>query len=283
MTNRIDIRIVNLYEYIKQISEINEVEEIYIFGSRAYCTGSLRSDIDILVYAPNGLRKDSINHIMESEESLDIFKTFDKVTATSFTNDSFLKRDDLISALDAKLLWSKENQFDSNIENYKEIKVLKNIDFKTSILPSYTKEESIFFENNGHDTVFVIMPFKEELNDLYKEIKDVFGKYKYKVVRADEKEYANGLWENVKVYLDCCKIAVAVFEKNDQDNYNPNVALEVGYMLAKGNKVCILKDLNLKKIPTDLISKLYKEYDPNNIKKTIRKQLKSWIEDNLLL
>lgn len=77
-------------------------------------------------------------------------------------------------------------------------------------------------------------------------------------------------------------MAVAVFDKNDQDSYNPNVALEVGYMLAKKRKVCLLKDNRLAKLPTDLISKLYREYDPNDIKNSVSKEIEMWIRNHLL-
>ena len=125
------------------------------------------------------------------------------------------------------------------------------------------------------------MPFREELNKVYEIIKDIFASKGYSAIRADEKEFTNDLWENVRVYLECCNVAVAVFDKNDQDNYNPNVAIEVGYMLSKGNKVCLLKDKKLPKLPSDLISKMYKEYDSDDVEGTLPEQLELWIRDYL--
>lgn len=283
MCNRKDIRVINLKDLISKISDIPNVSEIYIFGSRAYETGSLRSDIDILVYTPNGLRYDDILPIIKTEEALDIFKTTNKKEAESFANNSWINRVDVISALDAKLLWSRESGFNSLMDRYKEIRVLTNIDFKMSYLPTYTKSEEKFYNKYGHNAVFVIMPFREELKQIYETIKNTFKKHGLNAIRADEDEFNNDLWENVKVYLDCCNVAVAVFNKigHEQDNpiYNPNVALEVGYMLAKGRKVCILKDNKLPKLPSDLISKMYKEYDSDNVETTLSKQLELWIRD----
>ena len=85
----------------------------------------------------------------------------------------------------------------------------------------------------------------------------------------------------MKIYLDCCNVAVAVFNKIGKDKYNPNVALEVGYILAKGGKICLLKDKKLPKLPSDLISKMYKEYDSDDIEGTLPKQLELWIRDYL--
>ena len=281
MAYREDVRRINLRELVYKISEIDKIEEIYIFGSRGYETGSLRSDIDILVYAPSGLRRDEVMPIMEEEEALDIFKTTNKTEAESFANDSWLKRDDIVADLDAKLLWSRTNGESTLLERYKEIMVLRDIDFKMSYMPMYSDAEMKFYEKYGHNAIFVIMPFREELNKVYEIIKDIFASKGYSAIRADEKEFTNDLWENVRVYLECCNVAVAVFDKNDQDNYNPNVAIEVGYMLSKGNKVCLLKDKKLPKLPSDLISKMYKEYDSGDVEGTLPEQLGLWIRDYL--
>ena len=281
MAYREDVRRINLRELVYKISKIDKIEEIYIFGSRGYDTGSLRSDIDILVYAPSGLRRDEVMPIMEEEEALDIFKTTNKTEAESFANDSWLKRDDIVADLDAKLLWSRTNGESTLLERYKEIMVLRDIDFKMSYMPMYSDAEMKLYEKYGHNAIFVIMPFREELNKVYEIIKDIFASKGYSAIRADEKEFTNDLWENVRVYLECCNVAVAVFDKNDQDNYNPNVAIEVGYMLSKGNKVCLLKDKKLPKLPTDLISKMYKEYDSDDVEGTLPEQLGLWIRDYL--
>ena len=281
MAYREDVRRINLRELVYKISEIDKIEEIYIFGSRGYETGSLRSDIDILVFAPSGLRRDEVMPIIEEEEALDIFKTTNKTEAESFANDSWLKRDDIVADLDAKLLWSRTNGESTLLERYKEIMVLRDIDFKMSYMPMYSDAEMKFYEKYGHNAIFVIMPFREELNKVYEIIKDIFASKGYSAIRADEKEFTNDLWENVRVYLECCNVAVAVFDKNDQDNYNPNVAIEVGYMLSKGNKVCLLKDKKLPKLPSDLISKMYKEYDSDDVEGTLPEQLGLWIRDYL--
>ena len=150
-----------------------------------------------------------------------------------------------------------------------------------SYIPSYSDEEIKFYKTYGNHAVFVIMPFREKLKIVYDIIQSVFAKNGYIAIRANEKLFTDDLWNNVKVYLDCCKVAVAIFDKNDQDSYNPNVALEVGYMLAKGNKVCLLKDCKLPKLPSDLISRMYMEYDSDKIETTLPQQLELWIRDYL--
>lgn len=284
---RTDTRHIDLREQIEKIRQIENCEEIYIFGSRKYKTRSLRSDIDLLIYAPEGLSRNEITNIIRSENSLDIFETTDKKVARSFANDSFLRRDNLISTLDAELIWSKEQGYSDNIKMYADITVLRNHDFKMSSMPQHSEEEAKFYRTYGYDAIFVIMDFEESLSEIYNIIVSFFKEKKLTAVRAKEAEFASNLWENTKVYLECCSTAVAIFDKgktngdSEEPIYNPNVAIEVGYMLCKRSTICILKDKDLKELPTDLSARLYKEYDSDNLKYTVTQALESWCSDNL--
>jgi hypothetical protein len=98
-------------------------------------------------------------------------------------------------------------------------------------------------------------------------------------LRADDKEYHDDLFPNVLTYIHGCGFGVAVFERIEADRFNPNVALEVGYMLALRKEVCLLKDRTLQNLHADLLGKLYKSFDPQNPDGTIPKQLKKWLSD----
>lgn len=280
---RYDIRTVNLRELIKPLTEIENIEEIYIFGSRAYNTGSFRSDIDILIYVPEGVVHE-LPQIIKKEKALDIFETTDKIEAHSFANGSRLKRDDLIKTLDALLLWRRKDGFNEDVlHRFLSIKILRDYDFKMSYLPSYSENEEKFYEMYGHHAVFVIMPFDKVLSPIYQTIKQTLKEHNITAVRADEKEFSDNLWDNVSTYLNCCQAAIAVFNKSDDKNkiYNPNVAFETGYMMALGRKVCLLKDKRLKQLPTDIIARLYKTYDVDDIENTLPQQIESWLRDNI--
>ena len=280
---REDVRIVNLKDLISPLTEIGGIEEIYIFGSRAYHTGSLRSDIDILVYAPEGVIQYEITQIIKKENALDIFETTNKTDARSFANDSRLKRDNLIKTLDAILLWERKDGFKEDVLcKFQTISILRDYDFKMSCLPCYTESEEHFYKKYGHHAIFVIMPFIDTLYPVYQAIEAKLKEYDITVVRADKEEFSDDLWGNVSTYLNCCIAAIAVFNKfddNEKDIYNPNVALETGYMMALGRKVCLLKDSRLEKLPTDIISKLYKTYDANDIENTVPQQVESWYKE----
>jgi hypothetical protein len=49
----------------------------------------------------------------------------------------------------------------------------------------------------------------------------------------------------VKSCLDACDLAIAVFDINGLNYFNPNISLEVGYMLAREGKLRVLKDKTL--------------------------------------
>lgn|SRR5262249_50903888 len=67
-------------------------------------------------------------------------------------------------------------------------------------------------------------------------------RYGMNLLRADHKAYSESLWENVTLYMSACDLGIAVFEQLVEKDYNPNVSLELGHMLASGKKVLLLKD-----------------------------------------
>lgn len=60
-------------------------------------------------------------------------------------------------------------------------------------------------------------------------------------VRADSKEYHPDLYYNILTYIYGCGFGIAVFERIEREDFNPNVSLEVGYLLALSKEVCLLK------------------------------------------
>ena len=99
-------------------------------------------------------------------------------------------------------------------------------------------------------------------------------------VRAYEKEYHNDLFYNILTYMHGCGFGIAVFERLEEDSFNPNVSMEVGYMLALRKPICLLKDKTLKTLPTDFIGKLYRVFDPQEPTSTIPGELSRWLKDN---
>jgi len=98
-------------------------------------------------------------------------------------------------------------------------------------------------------------------------------------IRADERDYSDELLSNTRTYMHCCSFGIAVFERLETNEFNPNISLEVGYMMAMGKPVCLLKDRTLTALHTDLVGRLYKEFDPQQAKATISAVLSAWFED----
>lgn len=112
-----------------------------------------------------------------------------------------------------------------------------------------------------------------------KAVRDTLKDFGIDGVRADDKEYADDLYTNVKTYMDECLFGVSIFERLEGQEINANVAFEVGYLLGKGKKVCLLKDMTLERLQSDIVGKLYKDFDPQEVPRTIRTALSKWLED----
>ena len=132
---------------------------------------------------------------------------------------------------------------------------------------------------------FLMMRFGQTTahSSLVNAIRDTLAKHGIAGLRADDKDYHDDLFPNVQTYLHGCGFGIAVFERIETQEFNPNVGLEVGYMMAVGKPVCLLKDRTLAALHTDLIGKLYKQFDVLNPAETIPVQLESWLTDRGLI
>ncbi len=111
------------------------------------------------------------------------------------------------------------------------------------------------------------------------EVRESLSRYAISVLRADEHTYADSLWENVRLYMDACDLGIAVFDQTASYDFNPNVSLELGYMMAGKKRLLLLKDRTLPKMPSDLVGHLYKEFDPTDVTRTVRLATQSWLRD----
>jgi len=125
------------------------ITELHLFGSRAYGTGSLRSDCDVLVRAhPGKIVKASnlLEFAMAQCPALDLFLCTE-TRAVSAANDSFVYAssfDALIMKLDAVKLWTREEGFANfaflTSGNWK-FEVSANLEFAPTVLPDASVAE----------------------------------------------------------------------------------------------------------------------------------------------
>jgi len=183
--------------------------------------------------------------------------------------------------------------------NYIERKLEKNEEEDDDILDDFFSEKQIHYPLEIHESLirfhkdhpdinrnaFIMMRFGD--TDAHKKImisiKSILSKYKIKALRADEKEYHEDLFPNVLTYIYGSNFGIAVFERLETEDFNPNVSLEVGYMRALKKPICLLKDKTLEALQTDLVGKLYRAFDPQSPEKTIPKELEKWLRDKEII
>lgn len=112
-----------------------------------------------------------------------------------------------------------------------------------------------------------------------KAIKSALQKYGITGLLARDKEYHDELYPNIQTYLHGSDFGIAVFERIQQEDFNPNVSLEVGYMLGLKKPVLLLKDQTLQTLQTDLVGRLYRSFNTLDPANTIPPPIERWMED----
>jgi hypothetical protein len=128
---------------------------------------------------------------------------------------------------------------------------------------------------------FIIMPFKttNAHKKIFSIIDGTLNECNIRALRADSKMYHDELWLNIVTYMSGCGFGIAVLERLISNEVNPNVSLEIGYMFGLHKPVCLLKDENINKLQSDLVGKLYHDFDTQNPDETIPPLLKKWLSD----
>lgn len=131
------------------------LKKVYLFGSRAYSTGSLVSDIDLLVVIDKFIPINRVNEVIHSKyPCVDLFWTTNSKDAQSMMNGSVInfnnsKRDykDIIDQLDAILLWSEEDEYNTSFDGWEQKSAI-GVNFPMSIIPSNANKAETVDVNN---------------------------------------------------------------------------------------------------------------------------------------
>lgn len=134
---------------------------------------------------------------------------------------------------------------------------------------------------NPDKVAFIMMQFGQTRAhaEITEAVRDGLAAYGIAAVRADGKRYHDYLFYNVLTYLHGCGLGIAIYERIETQTYNPNVALEVGYLFAMRKPVCLLKDQTLDTLPADLVGQLYDPFDTQDPAGTIPAVVSKWISD----
>ena len=139
-------------------------------------------------------------------------------------------------------------------------------DLPTRFVPNpligWKQEIQAFVRGHPFDkSVFIMIRYHRSNEPLIKRMKAALaGNHLYGIL-ASEHNLTGDLYNPIACLL-CCSRGIAVFdEPRAGDVFNPNVAYELGMMHLLGRNCLILKHLNLKSLHTDILMKLYVEYD----------------------
>ncbi len=187
----------------------------------------------------------------------------------------------------------KTLSFDLTIVARKSMMPLERLVFEGKVpemneIPVEIQESLARFQKDNPDqskTAFIMMRYADTKphNEIASAIKGVLDKNGIKGFLAKDIEYHADLYPNIRTYMYGCKFGIAVFERIEGDDFNPNVAFELGYMVALGKNVCLLKDKTLNSLHADIIAKLYKNFDTHDIEKTVSQELTKWLKDKEII
>lgn len=177
-----------------------------------------------------------------------------------------------------------ESRYKANVAFYLMPEVLTTLDIYQLEPPIEIRESLQRFRAEYPDetkVAFIMMQFgsTKAHTNIVKGIKNVLTPLGITPLQADDKQYHDDLFSNVLTYIWSCSFGIAVFERIEAEDFNPNVSLEVGYMFALRKPVCLLKDKTLKVLHTDLVGKIYRTFDPQHPIKSIAPELTQWLED----
>lgn len=129
----------DLQAYCTDFGSRFPVSEIYLFGSRRHQTGSLRSDIDLLVIPADNIRPSDLRaEVTNRCKALDFF-ILERGTARSVVNDSYISALDneaIISRCDAVRVWSAGSGFEEGAKVFANQSFAEHVDFRQTVMPN---------------------------------------------------------------------------------------------------------------------------------------------------
>ena len=160
------------------------------------------------------------------------------------------------------------------------------LEFKRQKLAARALMQKGSYERN----VFVMMPFRQSIDERFeyieKIIKRVLKRKGFTAWLASDMELDPTLWGNITSFMTGCKYGIAIFTRKDnlagaqiEPEFNPNVSLEMGFMLSRGKRILVLKDSFLKTLPTDIVGWLYKEFDLSRVNRQLPRIISKWADE----
>lgn len=141
------------------------------------------------------------------------------------------------------------------IDSYEPVKDLDDIQslrerivtLEQQLSDEESDDETNKFDTSSEKSVFVIMPFNSEFQDVWKGGIEMAAKTKgLTPIRVDMINKSSNITDDIVESINKCKLAIV-----DVTNNNPNVMFELGYALAK-NKTNIIISQSADDLPFDI-------------------------------
>jgi hypothetical protein len=137
------------------------------------------------------------------------------------------------------------------------------------------------YKRDADRNVFVMMRYKNDglLSSIWEAISNCLRDNGLNPVLAKNKLLHPQLWDNILVCMEYARYGIIVFEDVDgTKEFNPNIAIELGYMLARGRPCLILKDRSIKAMPTDIAGRVDEPFDSHNPATSIPEAIQGWLD-----
>lgn len=140
------------------------------------------------------------------------------------------------------------------------------------------KIKTFLSRNDFGRNVFIMVSYRPELATLVRRIEKTLIDLNLNPILARDHGITDDL-NNPIACLLCCSYGVAIFDRPEsRQQHNPNVVYELGMMTLLKRPCAILKHRRLRRMPTDLLSRLYEDY--GSIDEAIKRVNDWWIRAN---
>jgi hypothetical protein len=99
---------------------------------------------------------------------------------------------------------------------------------------------------------------------------------------ASDRNADDGLHGNVVAHMWAARYGIAILESRVGTGHNPNVLAELGAMAMTGRRCALLRDTTARDLPSDLLDRLYKPIDLDDVA-TVVAQVHRFVRDDLQL
>lgn len=142
-------------------------------------------------------------------------------------------------------------------------------------------------------TVFVMMKFEdprlpdaanELLRAIFECVRVELSRHGLIALRADGKTYSSSglLWDNLCIHMVGCGYGLAVLEDKTVSEFNPNVALEYGFMRGIGKQVGLLIEEDFRAMRADLggmVPRPFRVVGTTLDAGSLRRAVRDWLKD----